>query len=144
MNTVHLRLQRATFALACALPLAVSHLAQAGEGLSAASEMSAMGAGSILAGSLMAVEGSAEVVVESVEWLADKVRVTLKASAKVARTVLLLPLKVAGGASLAAGETLLVVAQAGGWLVVHAGQVLAFIPNKAGDALLFSEPVGRR
>lgn len=118
--------------------------AEAGGTLSEASEMSAVGSASVVAGSMMAIAGTGELVVESIQWLAEGGRCVLKGSAKVGRVVLLLPVKAAGGVSLAVGQTVQVTASGAGWLLTKAGEVIAFIPNEVGRALLFSEPVSGR
>lgn len=118
--------------------------AEAGGTLSEASEMSAVGSASVVAGSMMAIVGTGELVVESIQWLAEGGRCVLKGSAKVGRVVLLLPVKAAGGVSLAVGQTVQVTASGAGWLLTKAGEVIAFIPNEVGRALLFSEPVSGR
>ncbi len=118
--------------------------AEAGGTLSEASEMSAVGSASVVAGSMMAIVGTGELVVESIQWLAEGGRCVLKGSAKVGRVVLLLPVKAAGGVSLAVGQTVQVTASGAGWLLTKAGEVIAFIPNEVGRALLFSKPVSGR
>jgi len=118
--------------------------AEAGGTLSEASELSAVGSASIVAGSVTAVVGTSELVVESIQWVAEGGRCVLKGSAKVGRLVVLLPLKAAGGVSLAVGQTVQITAHGAGWLLTKAGEVIAFIPNEMGRALLFSEPVSSR
>lgn len=125
-----------------ALALGVLPLSAYAEGkLSEASELSATVVGSLIAGSALSMVGVAELVVESVEWLADGVRCTLRGSEKLGRVVLMLPVKAVGAVSLAAGQTVMVTTEVSGWLLTKAGEVVAFIPNQAGRALLFSEPV---
>ena len=118
--------------------------AEAGGTLSEASELSAVGSASVIAGSVMAIVGTGELIVESIQWLAEGGKCVLKGSAEVGRVVILLPVKVAGGVSLAVGQTVQVTAGASGWLLTKAGEVIAFIPNEVGRALLFSEPVSGR
>lgn len=115
--------------------------AEADSTLSEASELCAVGAASLVAGSMMAIVGSVELVVESVEWLADGARCGFNESRVVGHVVLLLPVKAAGGVSLAMGQTVRVTTAASGWLLTKAGEVVAFIPNESGRALLLSEPV---
>jgi hypothetical protein len=111
--------------------------------VSEASELSAAGAMSIAEGSIVAVKGSAEFFVESVAIAGQGAKIALKGSANVGRVVLQVPLTMAGGVSLAVGETVTVVATAAGWLITRAGQVVGFIPNEAGKALLHTNPVGK-
>ena len=140
MNNVHLWRQRGAALLVSLALSGVPTLAAAANALSDASELSAMGGASIVAGSFVGLQGSAELVVESVEFVADKVRVVLKGSAKVGRTILLIPARTLGAVALASGTTVLVIAEGAGWLVTQAGRVIAYIPNAAGRGLLFSEP----
>lgn len=118
--------------------------AEAGGKLSDASELSADGSATVVSGSVAAVVGTAELVVESIDWLADGARCVFRGSIEVGRVVLILPLKVAGAASLAVGQTVLITTKGSGWLLTKGGEVLAFIPNELGRELLFSEPVTRR
>ena len=132
---------RSIFALASAALLAAlaANSAAAG-GMSEASEFSAVGAGSIVAGSLVAVADGSQMVVEAVQDIGHGLKVTLRGAAQTVRAVLILPLKLAGGASLAVGQTVVVVTHGAGWLITQAGRVLAFVPNETGQALLFSRP----
>jgi hypothetical protein len=126
--------------LALALP-AVQ--AEAGGKLSETSELSAVGSASLVAGSVASVVGTGELVVVSIEWLADGARCVFRGSVEVGRVVLIIPVKIVGATSLAVGQTVLITAKGTGWLITKAGEVIAFIPNEAGEALLFSEPVRR-
>lgn len=125
--------------LVSAQPLSVA--AADPSGASRASELSAEGSTTIAEGSLVAVVGSAEMVVVAVEAVGEGLRVTLQGSAKVGKVVLSVPVAVAGGLSYAAGQTVTCVAEGAGWMIVRAGEVIAFIPNEAGKALLHSRPV---
>ena len=125
--------------LVAAQPLSVA--AADPSGASRASELSAEGSTTIAEGSLVAVVGSVEMVVLAVEAVGDGMRVTLRGSAKVGEVVLSVPMAVAGGLSYAAGQTVTCIAEGAGWLIVRAGEVIAFIPNEAGKALLHSRPV---
>lgn len=117
--------------------------AEGGGTLSEASTLSATGSASLVSGSVKGIQGSAELVIESVVWLADGVRCVLRGSAEVGRVVLMLPVKAVGAASLVVGQTVEITTEAAGWLLTKAGQAVAFIPNEAGRALLYSEPVRR-
>ena len=125
--------------LVAAQPLSVA--AADPSGASRASELSTEGSTKIAEGSLVAVVGSVEMVVVAVEAVGDALRVTLQGSAKVGKVVLSVPMAVAGGLSYATGQTLTCVAEGAGWMIVRAGEVIAFIPNEAGKALLHSKPV---
>ena len=80
-------------------------------------------------------------VVVAVVAVGEGLRVTLQGSAKVGKVVLAVPVAVAGGLSYAAGQTVTVIAEGAGWLIVRAGEVIAFVPNEAGRALMHSRPV---
>lgn len=125
--------------LVAAQPVTVS--AADPSGLSRGSELSANGSATIAEGSLAVVQGSADMVVVAVQAVGDGLRVTLQGSARVGKVVLSVPMAVAGGLSYAAGQTVTVIAEGAGWLIVRAGEVIAFVPNEAGKALLHSKPV---
>jgi hypothetical protein len=127
--------------LALATALSTSAAAADPSRLSEASELSAVGAVSIAEGSLIGIRGSAEFVVDSLESAGRGLKVALKGSAKVGRVVLMVPLTMAGGLSLAVGEMVTLVATGAGWLITRAGEVIGFIPNEAGRALLHSRRV---
>lgn len=136
-----------SFALAAGLTVALSMpaaRAEAGGTLSEASELSAVGAASLVAGSVTAIVGTGELVVESVEWLADGAKCVFHGSVEVGRVILILPVKAAGAASLVVGQTVQVTTHASGWLLTKGGEVLAYIPNELGRELLFSKPVSAR
>lgn len=141
MNRIRIAVTAATIAAALSLPVARS---EAGGALSEASQLSGVGTASVVAGSMLAVVGSVSLVVESIEWTADGARCAFRGSAEVGRVILILPAKAVGGVSLVVGQTVQITTAASGWLVTKAGEVIAFIPNAAGRALLFSEPVGSR
>ena len=134
---------RNTTLVAFIAALLCAGVAQAGDPsrLSEASELSAVGAISIAQGSVTAVTGSAEFVVDTLEHVGHGLKVALKGSAKVGRVVLLVPLTMAGGMSLVAGETVTLVATGAGWLITRAGEVIGFIPGESGKALLRSHRV---
>lgn len=125
--------------LVAAQPLSVA--AADPSGLSRGSELSANGSATVAEGSLTVVQGSADMVVVSVVAVGEGLRVTLQGSAKVGKVVLAVPVAVAGGLSYAAGQTVTVIAEGAGWLIVRAGEVIAFVPNEAGKALMHSRPV---
>lgn len=52
-------------------------------------------------------------------------------------------LRLAEGASVAAGSTLVVVAVAAGWVLSAAGEAVCFIPNELGRALLHDQRLTR-
>jgi hypothetical protein len=52
-------------------------------------------------------------------------------------------IELAGGASVALGSAVVVGAVASGWILSAAGQMIAFVPNEIGSALLYHERVSR-
>ena len=138
-------LRRCTASILIATTCAMSP-AFAGRDPSAASELSALSilpvamsvatAGLVVSGTaslaVVSVEASAEGVVWVVERASDGVRGTLRFARDLG-----------GGLSIAAGEVITVVAMGTGWLLCTAGKAIAFIPNEAGSALLYSRRISR-
>ena len=139
MNNVHLKAVLALPWLISALLF--SPLTQAGDpsNASQASQLSAEGSMTIAQGSLTGITGSADFVVTSVQVAGDGLYVVLKGAAKAGEIALRVPKAMAGGLSLAVGQTVMLVAKGAGWVIESAGKVIGFIPNEAGEALLHSE-----
>ena len=81
---------------------------------------------------IVAVEASAAGTVWVLERASDGARATLRFAGQVA-----------GGVSLAVGAAILVTAVATGCVLSAAGQVIAFVPNEIGAALLYNERLTR-
>lgn len=129
--------------LACAAPPAASaHDEQGSTALSNASGLIAEGSATVVGGSLSAVAASGTVVVESVQVVGDASIVVLKGASNAAGATLRLSSDVVAGASLVAGGSVVLVAVSTGYVLVAAGQVLAFVPNEIGRALLHHTRVG--
>jgi hypothetical protein len=60
-----------------------------------------------------------------------------------ARSSVKLSAQAAKGASMVAGTAVLVTAVSTGWVLSVASQVIAFVPNEIGTALLHNEKVTR-
>lgn len=121
--------------------LATSVDVRAQRTLSDASALSALPiAISVALPASMLVAGATLSVV-SVTALADGTLIVLERAADGARASVLLASGVAGGLSVAAGTVVVVTALASGWLLSATGQVIAFIPNELGRALLHNERV---
>lgn len=108
-----------------ALPLASVVASEAGAAVSQAS------AQVLVAGASLVVRSVASTVrgtVYVLERLSDGVRVSVEVSAQGA-----------GAASLAVGTAVTVSAFAAGVILSAAGQVLAFIPNEVGRALMYNK-----
>jgi hypothetical protein len=124
-----------------AAPLASAH----GDGstaLSNASGLLALGSASVVVGSLSLVAGSGAVIVETVQAVGGASVVVLRGASEGVSATVRLSANVAGGASLVAGASVTLVAASTGYLLVSAGQVIAFIPNEIGRSLLHHSRVG--
>ncbi len=84
--------------------------------------------GSFIVGGL--VVGSVEVVTLTIKNVVTGSQYVIKASGKAAQ-----------GASVAVGTSVRVVAESTGYAVIASGQLLAFIPNAIGQALLHQSQV---
>jgi hypothetical protein len=121
----------AAASLLSALPIA-SVVAETG---ASAKDASALPAAFSLAGatlSVVAVETSATGVVYVLERASDGARASVRIASKAA-----------GHASVAVGTAVTVSTFAAGVVLSAAGQVLAFVPNAVGRALLHNEKVTR-
>jgi hypothetical protein len=123
-------------ALLISLACMTAPTAHAARDASTASGLIAEGSATVVAGSLSVLAGSGSIVVESVQVAAGVTTVVLKGASDAAGATLRLSGNVALGASLVAGASVFVVVVATGYLVVSASQVVAFVPNKVGTALL--------
>lgn len=127
--------------------LAVGFAPQAKAGpseLTRASDASGAGSVTVLKGSVLALVGAGVLVVSSVEVVADGVIVVLHGASTAAEVSIKVSGKAAAGASQALGKTVQVSALASGTMLVLAGQVLAFVPNEVGKALLHHGKVVQR
>lgn len=117
-----------------------------------ASAVMSEGVGMIVAGSLSVVGGSAVLVIEAIEHVDDAVILGVKtasevgkASATAAAEAGKASIKLTGKAvkkmAFVAGQTLEISAVSTGYFLVYSGKAIAFIPNKAGQALLGHEKV---
>lgn len=132
LNTAHAQSDASAAAsMLSALPIA-SVVAETG---ASTKDASALPAAFSLAGatlSIVAVEASATGVVYVLERTSDGVRASVRIASKAA-----------GQASMAVGTAVTVSAFAAGVVLSAAGQVLAFVPNAVGKALLHNEKVTR-
>ena len=81
---------------------------------------------------VVAVQASGEATVWVLERASDGARASVTVSGAVA-----------GGASLLVGTAVAVTAVSAGWVLSAAGQVIAFVPNEIGKALLHNERITR-
>ncbi len=108
---------------------------------SEASELSALPVAVSVAVPVSLLVAGAALSVVSVTTLADGTLIVLERASDGTRASVLLSAHAAGGLSVAAGVAVVVTALASGWLLSSAGQVIAFIPNELGRALLHNERV---
>lgn len=126
-------------ALLCAATLA--SLAQAANSdTTNASDHASMASAIVLVGSMSLLAAAGEVVVDTVEDVADGSVLVLKSTAKSASSAatasIKLSRKAAQGLGLAAGTVLDVVAVSTGHVLVLSGKTIAYLPNAAGQAIL--------
>lgn len=126
-------------ALLCAATLAP--LAQAANSdTTNASDHASMASAIVLVGSMSLLAAAGEVVVDTVEDVADGSVLVLKSTAKGASSAatasVKLSRKAAQGLALAAGTVLDVVAVSTGHVLVLSGKTIAYLPNAAGQAIL--------
>jgi hypothetical protein len=136
---------RSIAAAACAALLAgtAAAPARAHGGLSEASALSMLPlAVSVAAPALVLSAGAGLTIVavhasgEATVWVLERASDGARASVTVSGAV-------AGGASLLVGTAVAVTAVSAGWVLSAAGQVIAFVPNEIGKALLHNERITR-
>lgn len=143
MKTMFSALSICLACLACSVtPQVQASGDQAASALSNASSLVAQGSATVLYGSLSAVAASGAVVIESVQLAGDASMVVLAGASDAASATLRLSGKAIEGASLVAGASVVVLAVSTGYVLVAAGQVLAFVPNEIGRSLLHHSRVG--
>lgn len=115
---------------------------QGSSALSNASSLIAEGSATVVYGSLSAVAASGTIIVESVQVAGDASMIVLAGASDAASATLRLSGKAIEGASLVAGASVVVMAVSTGYVLVAAGQVIAFVPNEIGRSLLHHSRVG--
>lgn len=108
--------------------------------LSRASEFLSASGAMVAVGSLSALAASAHIVVAGVEASGEVATVVLKGASDSAEASLKLTGKAARNLSVATGTVVSVSVLSTGYLLVASGQVLAFVPNELGKALLHHSP----
>lgn len=112
----------------------------------AASELSALSALPVaisLAAPVGLLASGAALTVVAIETASGATVWVLENASDGARASVTLGSQVAGGASLAVGTAVTVVAVSTGWVLSAAGKAIAFVPNELGRALLHNERVTR-
>ena len=117
--------------------------ARAQSELSAISALSALPIAVSITAPVMVLSGGAMLTVVAVEASATGTVWVLERASDGARASLRLGAQVAGGLSVAAGTALVVTAVSTGWVLSAASQVIAFVPNEIGAALLYNERITR-
>ena len=125
-------------ALATHLPVAQAH-----PGASEASALSALPIAVSVAAPAMLLSAGAVLTVVAVEASATGTVCILERASDGARASVRLGAQAAGGLSVAVGAIVVVTTMGTGWLLSTASQVVAFIPNEVGAALLYNERVSR-
>lgn len=138
-----LRLSLALTLAAGLLPMAPSQAQSVTHGSRGASEASALGAGMVVSGTLVAAGGVSKLLVEGIERTADGSAVVVKAVAEGASEAGKVSVRIAGdasgAASLAAGSVVEVVSETAGYALIHAGKLIAYIPNELGRSMVMQQ-----
>jgi len=111
-----------------------------GSKLSQGSALSAEGASTLVAGSVEVIAGSPTLTVQAVNAVADGAVVVLQGASTTATVSVKVTPDIAGGLSKAVGATVEVVTESSGYALIHAGKMIAFIPNAASQKLLHHAP----
>lgn len=128
-----------SLALTAALPMkpAMAHT----NTMSEASALSGMAVGMLMAAPVVLVAGVSTMTVATVSVVADGTVWVLERASDGARIVVKVSTTAAGAASVVVGTAITVTAVSAGWVLSTAGEVIAFVPNTLGQALLHHERV---
>ena len=132
-------------AVACAALLAgtAAAPARAHGGLSEASALSMLPLAVSVAAPALVLSAGAGLTVVAVQASGEATVWVLERASDGARASVTVSGAVAGGASLLVGTAVAVTAVSAGWVLSAAGQVIAFVPNEIGKALLHNERITR-
>jgi hypothetical protein len=132
-------------AAACAALLAgtAAAPARAHGGLSEASALSMLPLAVSVAAPALLLSAGVGLTVVAVEASAQGTVWVLERASDGARASVTVSGAVVGGASLLVGAAVTVTAVSAGWVLSTAGQVIAFVPNELGKALLHNERITR-
>jgi hypothetical protein len=136
---------RSIAAAACAALLAgtAAAPARAHGGLSEASALSMLPLAVSVAAPALVLSAGAGLTVVAVQASGEATVWVLERASDGARASVTVSGAVAGGASLLVGTAVAVTAVSAGWVLSAAGQVIAFVPNEIGKALLHNERITR-
>ncbi len=129
--------------LACSLFSTTASAQHNGSQLSDASALVAAGSALVLYGSILSVAAAGEVAVASVEVVGESTILVLKGASEAATCSIKMSGQAARAAAVAVGTPVRVSTAASGHVLIASGQVIAFIPNEAGKALLHHSRVGQ-
>lgn len=130
-------------ACAALLGAGLASPARAHGGLSEASALSMLPLAVSVAAPALVLSAGVGLTVVAVEASAGTTVWLLERASDGARTSVTVSGAVIGGASLLVGAAVTVTAVSAGWLLSAAGQVIAFVPNELGRALLHNERITR-
>ena len=132
-------------AAACAALLAgtAAAPARAHGGLSEASALSMLPLAVSVAAPALVLSAGAGLTVVAVQASGEATVWVLERASDGARTSVTVSGAALGGASLLVGTAVTVTALSAGWVLSAAGQVIAFVPNEIGKALLHNERITR-
>lgn len=133
----------ASAACAALLGAGVASPARAHGGLSEASALSMLPLAVSVAAPALVLSAGAGLTVVAVQASGEATVWVLERASDGARASVTVSGAVAGGASLLVGTAVAVTAVSAGWVLSAAGQVIAFVPNEIGKALLHNERITR-
>lgn len=132
--------------LSLALAVPAHAAGNASENSTNGSAALSIGVGSVLAGSAMLAVATGQAVVESVEKTADGIVMVLRGigngMSEAGKFSVRVGGDVSGAASVTVGQSVEVVTESTGHVIIASGKVIAFIPNEIGKSLMHHSPVG--
>ena len=140
------RPQRIALWTLSALAISIAPLSQAHAHRDASSELSALSLLPVavsVAAPVALLAGGASLTVVAVEASATGTALVLERASDGMRETLYFSGQVLGGISRGVGTAILCTAVSTGYVLSAAGQVIAFVPNEIGAALLYNERLGR-
>ena len=116
--------------------IASAALAQGPSNASAASQASLAASGFVVAGSSELIRGSAQLTVVAVQTVGESVVIVLRGASEAGTVSVRTSETIARAASVAAGTSVRVVAESVGYALYVGAQLIAFVPNEIGRALI--------
>lgn len=137
------RCRRSAVALAAALALATSAVRAQSDASAAASALSTLPIAVSVAAPVAILSTGAALTVVAVEATSTGVVWVLERAADGTRASVRFAGRGVADASLAVGTVVVATAVSTGWVLAAAGEVIAFVPNEIGRALLYNEKITR-